>query len=430
MQKRSASIKEGDGDTFSSCRSGSRTEVFSPRGVLEECLRSMEYDTTSSKTSTSYFSESRAHGNITHWRNLLRHVLKQRPMRRLSTFPPLGVPKMSRKGSISSSLSSKGNMVDASDICRLKPTWRNFSLAELQSATNNFCAENLIGKGGYAEVYKGTLHDGELIAVKRLIKGTADERTADFLSELGIIAHINHKNAARLVGFSVEGGMHLVLQLSAHGSLASLLYGTKELLSWEIRYKIALGAAKGLRYLHEGCQRRIIHRDIKASNILLTEDFEPQISDFGLAKWLPDQWTHHIVSRFEGTFGYLAPEYFMHGIVDEKTDVYALGVLLLELITGRRAIDASKKSLVLWAKPLLDASNIEALADPCLGGLYDPNEMNHMVVRLLKGEDNSVNLQRSVLSRTYSEGLFDVEEYDATMYLNDMNRHRELALQF
>lgn len=140
MEKLGASVKEGDGDTFYSRATESRTEVFSPRGVLEECLRSMESDTASSRASTSSSTESRAHGSMTHWRNLLRHVLKKRSMRRLSTFPPLGVPKMSRKSSISSSLSSKGNMMDAPDICLLKPTWRNFSLSELQAATGNFSA--------------------------------------------------------------------------------------------------------------------------------------------------------------------------------------------------------------------------------------------------------------------------------------------------
>ncbi|ESQ31304.1 hypothetical protein EUTSA_v100041830mg, partial [Eutrema salsugineum] len=111
----------------------------------------------------------------------------------------------------------------------------------------------------------------------------------------------------------------------------------------------ALGIADGLSYLHNDCPRRIIHRDIKASNILLSQDYQAQISDFGLAKWLPENWPHHIVFPIEGTFGYLAPEYFMHGIVDEKTDVFAFGVLLLEIITGRRAVDtASRQSIVMW----------------------------------------------------------------------------------
>ena len=151
-------------------------------------------------------------------------------------------------------------------------------------------------------------------------------------------------------------------------------------MDWKVRFKVAVGIAEGLRYLHHECHRRIIHRDIKASNILLTEDYEAQISDFGLAKWLPEKWTHHVVFPIEGTFGYLSPEYFMHGIVDEKTDVFAYGVLLLELITGRRAVDSTQQSLVIWAKPLLDASNVKELADPRLEDAFDPVEMKRAMV--------------------------------------------------
>lgn len=167
-----------------------------------------------------------------------------------------------------------------------------------------FLAENLIGKGGYAKVYRGCLRNGQLIAVKWLIKGTADEKTAAFLSELGIIAHVDHPNTAKLFGCCIEGGMHLVFQLSSFGSLGSLLHGLCNLpllvhiaffvygllrcinnfpgskdnkLDWRKRYKIALGTADGLLYLHESCQRRIIHRDIKADNILLTQDYEAQV---------------------------------------------------------------------------------------------------------------------------------------------------------
>ncbi|RVW53374.1 Receptor-like cytosolic serine/threonine-protein kinase RBK2 [Vitis vinifera] len=158
-----------------------------------------------------------------------------------------------------------------------KSSWKNFSLVELQNATKNFHHENLIGKGGYAEVYKGRLKDGQFIAIKRLTQGTPEERVMSFLHELGIIAHVNHPNTAKLIGYGVQGGLHLVLQLSPLGSLGSLLHVTKSKLEWSSRYKIALGTADGLRYLHEHCQRRIIHRDIKADNILLTEDFEPQV---------------------------------------------------------------------------------------------------------------------------------------------------------
>jgi serine/threonine protein kinase len=174
-----------------------------------------------------------------------------------------------------------------------------------------FLVENLFGKGGYAEVYKGCLQDGQLIAVKRLTKGTADERTSGFLSELGIIAHVDHpNNTAKLIGCGIEGGMHLIFQeppatwefrissswsvhilhtpilelksasgLWSHGfSLIKFLSSKDNKLAWSKRYKIAPRTADGLLYLHESCQRRIIHRDINADNILLTEDFEPQVS--------------------------------------------------------------------------------------------------------------------------------------------------------
>eukprot|EP00262_Sarcandra_glabra_P001271 TRINITY_DN11305_c0_g3_i1.p1 TRINITY_DN11305_c0_g3~~TRINITY_DN11305_c0_g3_i1.p1 ORF type:complete len:497 (-),score=70.90 TRINITY_DN11305_c0_g3_i1:273-1763(-) len=428
----------------------------SPSGDLEDCMRSLGSESSSSKTSTSSSEEQPPNPTVpSHWRGFFR-LLKQRSMRRLSTFPPLSVPMLSRRASRTTQENSNSIPIppDGMEFCRLKPSWKNFTLAELRTATNNFSSENMIGKGGYAEVYKGCLPDGQLVAIKRLTRGTYEERIGDFLSELGIIVHINHRNAAKLIGFGVEGGNHLVLQLSHHGSLASMLHGPKEKLNWSIRYKVALGTAEGLQYLHESCQRRIIHRDIKAANILLTENFEPQICDFGLAKWLPEQWTHHTVSKFEGTFGYLAPEYFMHGIVDEKTDVFAFGVLLLELITGRRALDSFQKSLVMWAKPLINKNNIRELVDPSLVDGYDSQQMNclllaaslciqhssimrpqmNQVVQILKGDATSLDSpkqsQRPRLQRTYSEELFDSEEYNVSRYLNDLNRHKELALEF
>ncbi|CBI33279.3 unnamed protein product, partial [Vitis vinifera] len=310
----------------------------------------------------------------------------------------------------------------------------------------------LIGKGGHAEVYRGCLSDGQLVAVKKLMKKEKEheERTGDFLSELGIIAHIDHPNAARLIGFGVDGGLHLVLQFSPQGSLASVLHGTTESLEWKIRFKVAVGVAEGLQYLHQGCHRRIIHRDIKASNILLTQDYQPQISDFGLAKWLPDKWAHHVVFPIEGTFGYLAPEYFMHGIVDEKTDVFAFGVLLLELITGRHAVDSSRQSLVIWAKPLLDANDVKELADSRLGDCYDLGEMKramltasmcihhsssmrpemNRVVQLLRGEGKSPEpKQKSNVGRALILDDSDLADYTPTSYLRDLNRHMELVLE-
>jgi serine/threonine protein kinase len=263
-----------------------------------------------------------------------------------------------------------------------KPSWRCFTYDEISGATNNFHADNLVGRGGYAEVYKGVLSDGQMIAVKRLAKANTDEqKEKEFLTELGIIGHVCHANATSLIGCCIENGLHLIFHFSVHGSLDSLLHGTKtRVLEWSIRYKVAIGTARGLHYLHKCCQRRIIHRDIKSSNVLLGKDFEPQISDFGLSKWLPRQWTHHSVTPIEGTFGYLAPEYFLHGIVDEKTDVFSFGVLLLEIISGRRPIDASEQNILSWAKPLMESGNIHELVDPQLRGQYDIHQMQRMVL--------------------------------------------------
>ncbi|XP_059636244.1 probable receptor-like serine/threonine-protein kinase At5g57670 isoform X2 [Cornus florida] len=263
-----------------------------------------------------------------------------------------------------------------------QPLLRCFSYQEIANSTNDFHQDNIVGRGGYSEVYRGDLDDGHTIAVKRLAKDNTDQnKEKEFLMELGIIGHVDHPNTASLVGYCIENGLHLIFDLSPNGTLASALHGKIcKALEWPVRYKIALGVARGLHYLHKCCKHRIIHRDIKASNVLLGPDYEPQISDFGLAKWLPNKWTHHAVIPIEGTFGYLAPEYFMHGIVDEKTDVFAFGVLLLEIITGRRPVDSSKQNLLLWAKPLMESGCISELADPKLEGEYDMGQMHRLVV--------------------------------------------------
>ncbi|KAG9457500.1 hypothetical protein H6P81_002008 [Aristolochia fimbriata] len=422
----------------------------SPRAVLENCTRSSESDTNSPNASTSSSETLLTRGTSTHWRGFLK-IFRQRSLKRLCALPALPVPKIPKRiRSIRENLTGKEmiHTIDPESI-RFRPSWKIFSFADLEEITNNFSSENEIGRGGYGEVYKGQLPDGQYVAVKRLSEGTVEERTRDFLSEIGIIVHINHPNAAKLVGFGVDGGMFLVLQLSPHGNLACLLTGSKEKLTWNVRYKIALGVAEGLRYFHEGCQRRIIHRDIKSANVLLTEDFEPQICDFGLAKWLPEQWSHHTISQIEGTFGYLAPEYLLYGVVDEKTDVYAFGVLLLEIITGRLGLDGSNQSLLMWAKPKLEKNNIEQLLDPSLVDAYDREEMSYVVraaskcvensslfrpemsqvLQILKGEVDAMPGQ-PVLLRTFSEELLDAEEYNSTRYLSDLDRHRQLALEF
>ncbi|KAL3746120.1 hypothetical protein ACJRO7_015125 [Eucalyptus globulus] len=260
-----------------------------------------------------------------------------------------------------------------------QPPLRCFSHEEILNATNNFHPDRIVGQGGFSEVYRGDLSNGQVIAVKRLANDKNKE--GEFLMELGTIGHVSHPNTASLVGYCIENGLYLVFHFSENGNLASALHGkaTKSL-EWPIRYRIVVGIARGLHYLHKCCKHRIIHRDIKASNILLGPDYEPQITDFGLAKWLPNKWTHHAVLPIEGTFGYLAPEYFMHGIVDEKTDVFAFGVLLLEIVTGRRPVDSSKQNILLWAMPLMESGNIAELADPKMEGKYDSDQLSRVVL--------------------------------------------------
>ncbi|XP_012081682.1 receptor-like cytosolic serine/threonine-protein kinase RBK1 isoform X2 [Jatropha curcas] len=437
----------------------------SPRCVLEIPILGGEYDQSRSSSSTSSSAGStekiiqerianRDATNLSQWKTML-DSFKKKSMKRFSVIPLLTnydlIARKSLKRKLTRIQNSPDMMIEWGGMSIPKPSWRNFDYAELEAATDNFSFENLIGEGGHAQVYKGILPDGQVVAVKKIIKVEGEEVSSigDFLSELGIIAHINHANAAKLLGFSVDCGLHLILEFLPHGSLASMLHGEGNCLDWKKRFKVAVGIAEGLRYLHHDCQRRIIHRDIKASNILLGEDYEAQISDFGLAKWLPENWVHHIVFPIEGTFGYLAPEYFMHGIVDEKTDVFAYGVLLLEIITGRHAVDANRQSLAMWAKPLLRENNVKEIVDPRLGDDYDPTEMQramltasmciqhlptdrpHMkrVVQLLTGEEAPAEpKQKTNIGIPVILDGCDLQDYTCTSYLDDLNRHMELVM--
>ena len=218
-----------------------------------------------------------------------------------------------------------------------------FTFSEVQKATNNFSLLNIIGRGKYGNVFKGVLPDGTEVAVKRFKNCSAAGDTS-FAHEVEVIASVLHVNLVALRGYCIaitkyEGHQRIILfDLMKNGSLDDHLFGsTEKKLSWPIRQKIALGTARGLAYLHHGAQPCIIHRDVKASNILLDDDFEPKIADFGLAKFALEG-VSHLSTRAAGTMGYVAPEYALLGQLTERSDVYSFGIVLLELLSGKKAL--------------------------------------------------------------------------------------------
>ncbi|XP_051146110.1 proline-rich receptor-like protein kinase PERK9 [Andrographis paniculata] len=262
-----------------------------------------------------------------------------------------------------------------------------FTYKELLDATNEFSVENLLGEGGFGSVYKGTLVDGRVVAVKQLkIGGRQGER--EFKAEVEIISRIHHRHLVSLVGYCIFNDSRLlVYDYLPNNTLYFHLHGEgRPVMDWDTRVKIAVGAARGIAYLHEDCHPRIIHRDIKSSNILIDDNFEARVSDFGLAKLALDANTH-ITTRVMGTFGYMAPEYASSGKLTEKSDVYSFGVVLLELITGRKPVDTSQpqgeESLVEWARPLLshaiETQDFHELSDPRLQGSYPDAEMFQLI---------------------------------------------------
>ncbi|XP_072955095.1 protein kinase STUNTED-like [Typha angustifolia] len=260
-----------------------------------------------------------------------------------------------------------------------------FRYEELHTSTNQFSAENLIGKGGTSQVYRGCLPNGQQVAIK--LSKLSAEASRDLLLEVDIVTKLRHKQMVPLIGICIEDNSFIsIYSYLSKGSLEENLHGkrSKPPLSWNMRFKAAIGIAEVLTYLHTECSQPVIHRDVKSSNILLTDDFEPQLSDFGLAIWAPPNSSSITHSDVVGTFGYLAPEYFMYGKISNKIDVYAFGVVLLELLTGRKPISddnpKGQESLVMWATPILNRGEVMDLLDPSLDGKYDEIQMRRMVL--------------------------------------------------
>ncbi|KAF0899459.1 hypothetical protein E2562_019958 [Oryza meyeriana var. granulata] len=216
-------------------------------------------------------------------------------------------------------------------------TVRIFSYNELRKATQDFSGANKIGEGGFGSVFRGRLKDGTIVAVK-MLSATSRQGIREFINELTTISDIMHENLIILVGCCAEGSHRiLVYNYLENNSLQHTLLGSGRSniqFNWRARVKIAVGVARGLAFLHDEVRPHIIHRDIKASNILLDKDLTPKISDFGLARLLPPNATH-VSTRVAGTIGYLAPEYALRGQVTKKSDIYSFGVLILEIVSGR-----------------------------------------------------------------------------------------------
>nr|KYP49900.1 hypothetical protein KK1_028400 [Cajanus cajan] len=280
---------------------------------------------------------------------------------------------------------------------------RKFTFNGLKVATRNFRPESLLGEGGFGCVFKGWIEEngtapvkpgtGLTVAVKTL-NHNGHQGHKEWLAELNYLGDLVHPNLVKLIGFCIEDDQRLlVYEFMPRGSLENHLFRRPLPLPWSIRMKIALGAAKGLAFLHEEAQRPIIYRDFKTSNILLDAEYNAKLSDFGLAKDGPEGEKTHVSTRVMGTYGYAAPEYVMTGHLTSKSDVYSFGVVLLEMLTGRRSIDKRRPNgehnLVEWARPVLrDRRTVYRIIDPRLEGHFS-----------VKGAQKAAQLAAQCLSR-------------------------------
>ncbi|KAK9681709.1 hypothetical protein RND81_10G021900 [Saponaria officinalis] len=255
-----------------------------------------------------------------------------------------------------------------------------FDFDDIKAATGNFCIDNKLGQGGFGVVYMGTIADGKAIAVKRL-SNASRQGMKEFKAEACLAAKLKHKNLVKLYGFCVHREeMLLVYEYLPNNSLDHCLFDPKEgvTLKWETRYKIIVGIVRGLLYLHEDSRPKIVHRDIKPSNILLDEDMNPKIADFGMAKLFGCDQTQGNTSRVAGTFGYMAPEYARTGMFSAKSDIFSLGVIILEILSGLRNScyipNAEEENLLDYARRLSDVGAYSKFIDSKLEKFFSENE--------------------------------------------------------
>ncbi|KAH9779304.1 putative leucine-rich repeat receptor-like serine/threonine-protein kinase [Citrus sinensis] len=294
----------------------------------------------------------------------------------------------------------------------------SFTLRQIKAATNNFAPDNKIGEGGFGPVYKGHMADGTVVAVKQL-SSKSKQGNREFVNEIGMISALQHPNLVKLHGCCIEGNqLLLIYEYMENNSLARALFGPEAhrlKLDWPTRHRICVGIARGLAYLHEESRLKIVHRDIKATNVLLDKDLNPKISDFGLAK-LDEEDNTHISTRVAGTFGYMAPEYAMRGYLTDKADVYSFGIVALEIVSGRSNSSCKPKEdifyLLDWALILKAQGNLMELVDKRLGSNFDKEQVMVMInVALLCTDVSSTS--RPSMSSVVSmlEGRADVQDF-------------------
>lgn len=337
-----------------------------------------------------------------------------------------------------------------------------FSYGEIVYATRNFSKGRVLGRGALSCVFRGRVGlMRTAVAIKQLDKEDKESAKA-FCRELMIASSLHSPNIVPLVGFCIdpEEGLFLVYKYVSGGSLERHLHGRKKggkgssTLPWSVRYKVAVGIAEAMAYLHNGTERCVVHRDIKPSNILLSSKKAPKLCDFGLATWTSAPSVPFLCKTVKGTFGYLAPEYFQHGKVSDKTDVYAFGVVLLELITGRKPIETKRspgdENLVLWAKPYLQKGKgaIEELLDPqlkcnlrfsnqigrmieaaaaCVTNEESRRPSIHEIIAILKGEEEPVVSKRKKSSFLGNGCVIDCYS-QLQQPNNEMKSHLALAM--
>ncbi|KAB2004849.1 hypothetical protein ES319_D11G228800v1 [Gossypium barbadense] len=260
---------------------------------------------------------------------------------------------------------------------------RRFSYTDLASATNNFSEQRKLGEGGFGAVYRGYLNDLDVeVAVKR-ISSWSKQRRKEYVTEVKVISQLRHRNLVQLIGWCHDkNDFILVYEFMPNGSLDSHLFGRRSPLTWSVRYRISLGLASALLYLHEEWEQCVVHRDIKSSNVMLDSGFNVKLGDFGLAK-LMDHELGPKTTGLAGTLGYLAPEYISTGRASKESDVYSFGVVLLEIATGRKSVDPGRKSdmgLVEWIWGLYGTGELILAIDDKLGKEFDEKQVESLMI--------------------------------------------------